>query len=172
VIRELLAEHIRPENLPTGNTVATPAPIPGRRISTPIVKGTSGSAISDPSRKPSRVRAAGAAADAAAERAARPQKKAGWAKAAPKFEHPKRDFKPRARPDGEGAGGDRPKRVFKPREDQFIDKPRGAGDGTRSFKVRDGAPARGESFKPRGGGTRSNPPGRGGGKPGGPRKPR
>jgi 23S rRNA pseudouridine2605 synthase len=29
VIREMLAEHIRPENLPTGNTVATPAPIPG-----------------------------------------------------------------------------------------------------------------------------------------------
>ena len=58
VIREMLAEHIRPENLPTGNTVETPAPIPGRRISTPIVKGRSGSAMSDPSRKPSRVRAA------------------------------------------------------------------------------------------------------------------
>jgi 23S rRNA pseudouridine2605 synthase len=126
VIRELLARHIRPENLPTGNTVSTPAPIPGRRTSAPIVKGASGSAISDPSRKPSRVRAAGAAADAAADRAARPQKKPGWARAAPKFEHPKKNFTPRARPDGaEAASGERPKRVYKPREDQFIDRPRG-----------------------------------------------
>lgn len=94
VIREMLAQHIRPENLPTGNTVSTPAPIPGRRTSAPINKGASGSAISDPSRKPSRVRAAGAAADAAADRAARPQKKPGWAKATPKFEHPKKNFTP------------------------------------------------------------------------------
>ncbi|HZW16769.1 MAG TPA: pseudouridine synthase [Brevundimonas sp.] len=172
VIRELLAQHIRPENLPTGNTVATPAPIPGRRVSTPIVKGASGSAISDPSRKPSRVRAAGAAADAATERAARPQKKAGWARASPKFEHPKKNFTPRARPEGEPSGGERPKRVFKPREDQFIDKPRGertfakpAADGDRPkrpFKPREGGAARSEGpsggFK-RGGGTRSNPPG-------------
>ena len=190
VIRELLAQYIRPENLPTGNTVSTPAPIPGRRVSTPIVKGASGSAISDPSRKPSRVRAAGAAADAAAERAARPQKKPGWAKAAPKFEHPKREFKPRARPESEAAAGDRPKRAFKPREDQFIDKPRGrpaagrsearpeggrsfgakpAADGDRPkrpFKPREGAAPRSDApFKPRGGGTRSNPPG--GARPGG-----
>ncbi|HZV85529.1 MAG TPA: pseudouridine synthase [Brevundimonas sp.] len=190
VIRELLAEHIRPENLPTGNSVATPAPIPGRRVSTPIVKGSSGSAISDPSRKPSRVRAAGAAADAAADRATRPPKKAGWAKAGPKFDHPKKSFTPRARPEGDAAASDRPKRVFKPREDQFIDKPRGerpaAGrsfgskppsDGDRPkrpFKPREGsggaAPSGG--FKPRGGGTRSNPPG--GARPGrgGPRGPR
>ena len=126
VIREMLAQHIRPENLPTGNTVSTPAPIPGRRTSVPINKGASGSAISDPSRKPSRVRAAGAAADAATERAARPPKKAGWAKTAPRFEHPKKNFTPRARPEGaEAATGERPKRVFKPREDQFIDRPRG-----------------------------------------------
>ena len=125
VIREMLARHIRPENLPTGNTVSTPAPIPGRRTSAPINKGASGSAISDPSRKPSRVRAAGAAADAAAERAARPQKKPGWARAAPKFEHSK-TFKPRARPEASTTeAGERPKRVFKPREDQFIDRPRG-----------------------------------------------
>lgn len=129
VIRELLAEHIRPENLPTGNTVATPAPIPGRRVSAPIVKGSSGSAISDPSRKPSRVRAAGAAADAAAERAARPPKKAGWAKAGPKFEHPKKSFTPRARPEGAEAAGERPKRVFKPRDDQFIDDRRPSAKG-------------------------------------------
>ena len=177
VIRELLAEHIRPENLPTGNTVSTPAPIPGRRTSAPINKGASGSAISDPSRKPSRVRAAGAAADAAAERAARPQKKPGWAKAAPKFEHPKKNFTPRARPEGEAPAGEAPKRVFKPRADQFIDKPRsGPGAGrpfaprpeseggrpTRPAKPREGAPPRGgdgAGFKPRGGGSRSNPPG-------------
>ncbi|MFN5618245.1 MAG: pseudouridine synthase, partial [Brevundimonas sp.] len=90
VIRELLAEHIRPENLPTGDTVETPAPIPGRRVSTPIVKGRSGSALSDPSRKPSRVRAAAAAATEGAERAERPQKKPGWAKAAPRPERPGR----------------------------------------------------------------------------------
>ncbi|MDI1328546.1 MAG: pseudouridine synthase [Brevundimonas sp.] len=125
VIREMLAEHIRPENLPQGNTVATPAPIPGRRTSAPIVKGASGSAMSDPSRKPSRTRAAGAAADAATERAARPPKKAGWAKTAQRFEHPKKSFTPRARPEGAEAAGERPKRVFKPREDQFIDRPRG-----------------------------------------------
>ena len=118
------------------------------------------------------MRAAGAAADAAAERAARPQKKAGWAKAAPKFEHPKKNFTPRARPEGEASGSDRPKRAFKPREDQFIDKPRGersfskpAADGDRPkrpFKPREGGAARSEGpsagFK-RGGGTRSNPPG-------------
>src|SRR5690606_21999209 len=144
VIREMLAEHIRPENLPTGNTVATPAPIPGRRVSTPIVKGASGSAMSDPSRKPSRVRAA---ETAAAEGAERVQKKPGWAKAKPKFEHPKKGFKPRARPDGETAAGGRPKRAFRPREDQFIDTPR----GERTFKPREGGASRG-------GGTRSNPP--------------
>ena len=141
VIREMLADHIRPENLPTGNTVSTPAPVPGRRTSAPIRKGTSGSAISDPSRKPSRVRAAGAAADAAADRAARPQKKPGWAKATPKFEHPKKNFTPRARPEGAEVVGERPKRVFKPREDQFIDRPRGdARTGARPAARSDDRP--------------------------------
>ncbi|VTO14450.1 pseudouridine synthase [Brevundimonas vancanneytii] len=77
VIREMLAEHIRPENLPTGNTVATPAPIPGRRTGTPIVRGKSGSAMSDPSRKPSRVRAAETAAEDGAE-FGKPARKEGW----------------------------------------------------------------------------------------------
>lgn len=192
VIRELLAQHIRPENLPTGNTVATPAPIPGRRTSAPIIKGSSGSAMSDPSRKPSRVRAADAAAESATDRASRPPKKAGWAKATPKFEHSK-TFKPRERTaprpaEGEERGGDRPKRPFKPREDQFIDKPRGARPAARSdsgrpygkpaadgdrpkrpFKPREGG-ASTSTFKPRGGGTRSNPPG--GNRPGGKGGPR
>ena len=171
VIREMLAQHIRPENLPTGNTVSTPAPIPGRRTSAPINKGSSGSAISDPSRKPSRVRAAGAAADAAAERAARPQKKAGWAKAAPKFEHSK-TFKPRARPEGaEAASGDRPKRPFKPREDQFIDDRRPAAkSGPRSTSRRPadkGGPKRPFAAKPGGSPFKGKP---GGGSRGGPRR--
>jgi 23S rRNA pseudouridine2605 synthase len=175
VIREMLAQHIRPENLPTGNTVQTPAPIPGRRTSAPIVKGASGSAMSDPSRKPSRTRAAEAASSEGGDTGRRAPKKDGWAKARPKFEHSK-TFKPRERTaPARTEDGERPKRAFKPREDQFIDKPRGA-DGDRPkrpFKPREGAPARSEGgFKPRGGGTRSNPPGRGGGKPGAPRKPR
>ncbi len=166
VIREMLARHIRPENLPTGNTVSTPAPIPGRRTSAPIHKGASGSAISDPSRKPSRVRAAGAAANAAAERAARPQKKAGWAKAAPKFEHSK-TFKPRARPEGaEAVTGERPKRAFKPREDQFIDRPRGdARTGARPTARSDDRPGDKRPFDRKPGGSR---PG-GFSKPGSPR---
>jgi len=173
VIREMLAEHIRPENLPTGNTVSTPAPLPGRRTSAPIHKGASGSAISDPSRKPSRVRAAGAAADAAADRAARPQKKPGWAKAAPKFEHPKKNFTPRARPDGsETATGERPKRVFKPREDQFIDRPRGdARTGARPAARSDDRPGDKRPFdrKPDGKPPFAGKPG--GSRPGGFSKP-
>lgn len=169
VIREMLAEYIRPENLPTGNTVETPAPIPGRRTGPPIVRGKSGSALSDPSRKPSRARAADSAVADAADRAARPPKKDGWAKAAPKFEH-KKTFKPRARPEGAEAEGERPKRVFKPREDQFIDKPRGEvrgggsrGPGKPAFGGKSDGPKR--EYKPGG----SRPSGGFGGKPAGPR---
>ncbi|GAA0623260.1 pseudouridine synthase [Brevundimonas kwangchunensis] len=187
VIRELLAQHIRPENLPTGNSVATPAPIPGRRTSAPIVKGSSGSAMSDPSRKPSRVRAAEAAAGEGGETGRRAPKKDGWAKAKPKFEHTK-TFKPRertapARPE-EGERGERPKRAFKPRDDQFIDDRREGGrtgggskgpgkpafgskpsSGGRSF----GKPAGGGAARP--GGSRPSGPrsGPGGGGRGGPR---
>ncbi|HEV2082643.1 MAG TPA: pseudouridine synthase [Brevundimonas sp.] len=172
VIRELLSGHIRPENLPTGNTVETPAPIPGRRSAAPIVKGKSGSAMSDPSRKPSRVRAAEAAQTEAVERRSRPPKKQGWAKAAPKFEH-KKTFKPRARPEGaEAAEGERPKRAFKPREDKVIGpksetwardrKPAGRAGPKKDFASRSGdAPKR--DFKPRSGAD--GPPR--GGKPGG-----
>jgi 23S rRNA pseudouridine2605 synthase len=179
VIRELLAEHIRPENLPTGNTVETPAPIPGRRVSTPIVKGRSGSAMSDPSRKPSRVRAAETAQTEAVERRERPAKKAGWAKAAPKFEHSK-TFKPRERtaPAGDRPAredGDRPKRAFKPRDDQFIDdrrKPAGAKPGQRTG-AKPGPRTAGRDFKPRTGGKPAGPSGTSGRAPGGkPRTPR
>lgn len=171
VIRELLSEHIRPENLPTGNTVSTPAPIPGRRTSAPIVKGASGSAMSDPSRKPSRVRAAEAAATEGGDTGRRAPKKEGWAKAKPKFEHTK-TFKPRertapARTEG-GERGERPKRAFKPREDQFIDKPRGERSPLRGGGSRGpGKPAFGD--KPRSG-PGGRPSGGGfGGKPGGSR---
>lgn len=192
VIRELLADHIRPENLPTGNTVETPAPIPGRRRSGPVVRGKSGSAMSDPSRKPSRVRAAEAAQEDAVAKRERPAKKPdGWAKAKPKFEHPKRDFKPRARPDGAETEGERPKRAFKPREDKIIGpksdtwardgKPAGRSGPKREFKPRDGAPrgAGGPRKDPGGGFAKGRPGGGkpggakpGGGRPGGPRGPR
>ena len=181
VIRELLAEYIRPENLPTGNTVETPAPIPGRRVSTPIVKGRSGSAMSDPSRKPSRVRAAETAQADAVERRERPPKKEGWAKAAPKFEHSK-SFKPRERtaPAGDRLAredGDRPKRAFKPRDDQFIDdrrgKPGGKPAGRGGFGAKGDARPAGRDFKPRTGGKPAGPSGTSGRGPGGkPRTPR
>ncbi|MCK6103444.1 MULTISPECIES: pseudouridine synthase [unclassified Brevundimonas] len=181
VIRELLADYIRPENLPTGNTVETPAPIPGRRVSTPIVKGRSGSAMSDPSRKPSRVRAAETAQADAVERRERPAKKEGWAKAAPRFEHSK-TFKPRERtaPVGERPAredGDRPKRAFKPRDDQFIDdrrKPAGARPGAKpAGRAGPGAGSGGRDFKPRSGAKPAGPSGTSGRGPGGkPRAPR
>ncbi|MBA4804696.1 MAG: rRNA pseudouridine synthase [Brevundimonas sp.] len=170
VIREMLGQYIRPENLPTGNTVETPAPIPGRRTSAPIVKGRSGSAMSDPSRKPSRVRAAEAAVAEGGDTGRRAPKKDGWAKAKPKFEHPKKGFRPRARPEateGEAAARpERPKRTFKPREDQFIDTPRGAGGPRKSGGG--GKPAFGArpGGRPAAGGK---PAGRGFGKPAGPR---
>ncbi|MCW0045319.1 rRNA pseudouridine synthase [Brevundimonas sp. BT-123] len=181
VIRELLADYIRPENLPTGNTVETPAPIPGRRVSTPIVKGRSGSAMSDPSRKPSRVRAAETAQADAVERRERPPKKEGWAKAAPKFEHSK-SFKPRERtaPAGDRPAredGDRPKRAFKPRDDQFIDdrrgKPGAKPAGRGGFGAKSDARPAGRDFKPRTGGKPAGPSGTSGRGPGGkPRTPR
>ena len=180
VIREMLAEYIRPENLPTGNTVETPAPIPGRRVSTPIVKGRSGSAMSDPSRKPSRVRAAETAQADAVERRERPAKKEGWAKAAPKFEHAK-SFKPRERtaPAGDRPvreDGDRPKRAFKPRDDQFIDdrrKPAGGKFGAGKPREGGGARSGARDFKPRSGGKPAGPSGTSGRSPGGkPRTPR
>lgn len=167
VIREMLAEHIRPENLPTGNTVSTPAPIPGRRTSAPIVKGSSGSAMSDPSRKPSRVRAAEAAATEGGETGRRAPKGEGWAKAKPKFEHTK-TFKPRertapARKDDRTGDGERPKRAFTPRDDQFIDDRRKPAGGPRKTG---GKPAFGD--KPRSGGA-GRPSGGFGAKPGGSR---
>jgi len=142
VIREVLAAHIRPENLPTGNSVATPAPIPGRRSATPIVKGRSGSALSDPSRKPSRVRAAeGAVAEGEARAERRAKKPAGWAKAKPRSDHARKDDKPRAR-----FAKSIEDKVIGPRSDTWArdaDKPRragGAGTKTRPAPARKGPP--------------------------------
>ncbi|WP_419756302.1 hypothetical protein [Brevundimonas sp.] len=146
VIRELLADYIRPENLPTGNTVETPAPIPGRRVSTPIVKGRSGLGHVGPVRgspaacaPPKRPRPTPSNAASA-----RPRRR-GWAKAAPRFEHSK-TFKPRERtaPAGDRPAredGDRPKRAFKPRDDQFIDDRRKPA-GARPLAKRAPSPAR------------------------------
>ncbi len=171
VIREMLADHIRPENLPTGNTVSTPAPIPGRRTSSPIVTGKSGSAMSDPSRKPSRVRAATEAQADAVDRRERPAKKEGWAKTGPRFEHTK-TFKPRARPEAAQGGewSERPRRPFNRSEPQLIDDRRAPRDGAkggfsdrpkRDFKPRDGARSDGDrpqrDFKPREGGFGDRP---------------
>jgi 23S rRNA pseudouridine2605 synthase len=168
VIRELLGDHIRPDNLPQGNMVETPAPIPGRRTGAPKVTGASGSAMSDPSRKPSRVRAADAAQVEGVERANRPPKKAGWAKAAapnPRGPSTKKPWEPRE----EGAAnGERPARVFKPREDKMIGPKSAtwARDGDRAAK---GGPRR--EFKPRGGegAAGSSRPAGPGGKPRGTR---
>ena len=177
VIREMLGQYIRPENLPEGNVVQTPVPVPGRRGGMPLVTGKSGSALSDPSRKPSRVRAAETATAQGIERANRPPKKEGWAKAGPKFEHPKKNFTPRARP-GDDASGERPARVFKPRDEQIIgpkssswardDKPARSGPA-RSGPGRDGAgrDGGGRDFKPRSSGSGpARPSGRSGMKPG------
>lgn len=170
VIREMLAQHIRPENLPEGDTIQTPAPIPGRRPSGPVVRGRSGSAMSDPSRKPSRTRAAEAAVEEAEKR---PAKKEGWAKAKPRTgarpgDRPKKPFRSRE----EGVGSDRPKRVFKPREDRAPhadgdrpkrdSRPRGAGGPDRPRGPKPGVKPGGRP----GGGRPS------GGKPRGPGGPR
>ncbi|CAN5342922.1 hypothetical protein BH10PSE2_BH10PSE2_19110 [soil metagenome] len=181
VIRELLGEHIRPENLPQGNIVQTPVPVPGRRGGMPVVTGKSGSAMSDPSRKPSRVRAAGDATTAAVKRAERPAKKAGWAKASPPNPRgpstgPKREWKPR--------DPDAPARTFKPREDKVIgpksptwardDKPasRGNGSGGARPSGTSGRPAGASRSGPRSDGPRSDGPRSDGPRFDGPRKPR
>ncbi|MBU2291311.1 MAG: hypothetical protein KKC29_09450, partial [Alphaproteobacteria bacterium] len=92
---------------------------------------------------------------------------------APKFEHPKKNFTPRARPDGsETATGERPKRVFKPREDQFIDRPRGdARTGARPAARSDDRPGDKRPFdrKPDGKPPFAGKPG--GSRPGGFSKP-
>src|SRR5690606_26192006 len=105
--------------------------------------------------------------EAGADTGRRAPKKEGWARAKPKFEHPKKGFKPRARPEAaaEGERTERPKRAFKPREDQFIDTPRGAGGPRKPAGGKPGFGAR-AGGRPGPGGK---PAGRGPGRPTGPR---
>jgi 23S rRNA pseudouridine2605 synthase len=79
VIREQLAQFIAPENLPSGVRTATAAPAAGRRP---------GSALADPRKKPSRVRA-----QAESEEAER-------AEAPPRRERPARDGRSGGKPGG------------------------------------------------------------------------
>ena len=154
VIREQLAEFIPAENLPTGARTATATPGAGRRP---------GSALADPRRKPSRVRAGEEKAAAEAleretapkrERVAR-EERAGARKpfgGKPRRESGFGDKKPRA----EGAYGARKSARFgekRSRDDRPGDARKSAGFG----KKRDGdlgerkTSAYGEK-KPRGGG--------------------
>ncbi|NEX94873.1 pseudouridine synthase, partial [Caulobacter sp. 17J65-9] len=59
VIRELLADFIAPENLPTGDRTTGPLAAPGRRPAggKAAARLATGNALADPTRKPSRVRA-------------------------------------------------------------------------------------------------------------------
>jgi 23S rRNA pseudouridine2605 synthase len=180
VIRELLSEHIRPENLPTGNTVQTPVPTPGRRGGGAIIKGNSGSAMSDPSRKPSRTRAAEAATIEGVARSERGPKKEGWAKvqsrAAGIADRPRRTFKPR-----DGEEGDKAKRPWvtgpdeRPRSGGFKPRTEGAGNdrprtgGFKSDGFKSGGFKSGGAGKP--GGRPSGAEGRFAGKPSGGARP-
>ncbi len=163
VIREQLSSMIHPESLPEGDDVEALPATTGRKKT---------SALADPSKKPSKVRAHQARQEALA---------AGYAESSERRERrreegdrprrdfksrdgdrPRRDFKPR------GEGGGRPQRSFKPRDGESGDrpkrdfKPRGEGGGDRpqrSYRPRDGEggdrPKR--DFKPRGEGAGDRP---------------
>lgn len=147
VIREQLSSMIHPESLPLGDDVeALPeGAAPKRR-----------QGLSDPSMKPSKVRAhAAKQATLIAEQQARNERRESRrAEAERGGDRPRRDFKPR-----DGAGGDRPKRDFRPRDGEGGDrpkrdfKPRREGDERpqRAYRPRDGEggdrPKR--DFKPR-----------------------
>ncbi len=125
VIREQLADFIAPENLPAGTRTATPTPAAGRRA---------GSALADPRRKPSRVRADD-------------EKKAAEA-------IEREDRAPRDRP----ARGDKPGKPFgaKPRREGGFGDRKGPGAGEkRPRSDRATGEGRASSFgdkKPRSGG--------------------
>lgn len=148
VIREQLSSMIHPESLPEGDDVEALPATTGRKKT---------SALADPSKKPSKVRAHQAKQEALA---------AGYAESSERRQQrreegdrPRRDFKSR---DGDGQrrdfkprseGGDRPKRDFKPRGEGGGDRPQ------RSYRPRDGEggdrPKR--DFKPRGEGGGDRP---------------
>lgn len=149
VIREQLASMIHPESLPEGDDVEALSPTATKRKT---------SAMADPSKKPSKVRAHQAKQEAMAagfaENSARRQQRRE------EGDRPKRDFKPR---DGDrprrdfkprdGEGGDRPRRTFKPRDGEGGDRPQ------RSYRPRDGegGDRPKPDFKPRGEGSGDRP---------------
>jgi 23S rRNA pseudouridine2605 synthase len=140
VIREQLAEFIAPENLPTGDRVATPPPAPGRRpvkkAAAPLHRPVTGDPLADPYRKPSRVRAAAekAAAEAEAEGEARPRSRPGPSE------------RRRAAAVREGATGERPeRRAPKPGWAKAAPRP----DRARPDRRRDDEGAE-RPFRPRG----------------------
>ena len=167
VIREQLAAFIHPESLPEGDDVeALPQATGKKRVS----------ALADPSRKPSKVRAHEAKKEAlAAQLVERDARRAAYAKEDPRKppsgDRPRGPYKSREgsgggdRPRGpykprEGGGDERPKRAYAPRDGAGGDRPRGPykpreggsdrprGDGPkREFKPRDGA---GGGDRPRG----------------------
>ncbi|HEY0051895.1 MAG TPA: pseudouridine synthase [Caulobacteraceae bacterium] len=161
VIRELLAQYIAPENLPTGDRVEGGPAGTGRR--------PGASALADPSKKPSRVRAA--AEVRATEDMARPPrtfdrprdgedrpKRAYGERPAstggrkpypsrdggadrPRGDGPRKPYSRSDRP--ESGGAERPKRAFAPRTDgprtdgpRKPYAPRDGGAGERTFKPR------------------------------------
>ncbi|MDO1558804.1 pseudouridine synthase [Brevundimonas sp. 2R-24] len=198
VVIEQLGDLIAPENHPDPDAIpAAPLSQGGRRGGGPEKKRIPASALSDPSKKPSKVRARAAARaeaeKAEADRPRAPARKPGWAKPGPRpsGDRPKRPFRPRDESGGEDrprrpfkprdeAGGDRPKRPFKPRDEAGGDRPKrsfkprdeaGGDRPKRAFKPRDEAggdrPKR--AFKPRDESGGDRPKRAFGGKPGGPR---
>ena len=163
VIREQLSGMIHPESLPLGDDVEALPATTKRKVS----------AMADPSKKPSKVRAHQAKQEALAAGYAesserRQQRREEGDRPRRDFksrdgDRPRRDFKPR-----DGEGGDRPRRSFKPRDGEGGDrpkrdfKPRGEGSGDRpqrSYRPRDGegADRPKRDFKPRGEGAGDRP---------------
>jgi 23S rRNA pseudouridine2605 synthase len=133
VIREQLSELIAPQNLPSGDRSVAPASKPGRRpmADAPTAPRGTGDPIADPTRKPSRTRAALAAARTALDAPAPPRARPGGDRAtAPRGKAP---YKPR-----EGSGGEeRPRRAYsdKPSGPRT---PSGGGFGKAPYKPREG----------------------------------
>jgi 23S rRNA pseudouridine2605 synthase len=157
VIREQLAEFIEPENLPTGDKVATPVTRPSRRPA-PSTRIRPDNAIADPNKKPSRVRAAAEARTAEPERRERPDRHERPARPGGRSERPRGDKpwgdKPRG-PRTERPGSDRP-HSDRPRSDRpRSDKPWAPRTGGRDAGEGEGRP---ERFERKPGWAKPRPP--------------
>ncbi|MBS0295274.1 MAG: pseudouridine synthase [Proteobacteria bacterium] len=133
VIREQLAELIKPESLPTGDKVTTPLSKPGRRPNG-STRAPTVNALADPGRKPSRVRALAEKAESEAQsqrdtRPARGPRRDDGRPSGPRSQGGDRPYRAKG-PPREG-GGDRP---YRPRTDAEQGERSGGGD--RSFKPR------------------------------------